>query len=282
VHSALSCGDPDQDTGHYDPSFTLDLCLKDLGLIQDLQDGLHADLPLTEAARDVFTLAAQRYGAQAAELHVAKRIEDDGLSFRLPGDWTPPWNRPTRNHCGPKACLIVRPSGIVKVPGGAGQRALTFLLYSCSPSAALRAASSATLTARRSPAAPSPSTPGLPSYAMTHLAPPGLLRVLGVNVTAAPDQVQAEPLGCHPRRPAASERIEDHVAAAADPPEDVLVDLGRLLVGVHRFLPCGALARIQFLSAGACLPPMTSGACAETISTGSASPRNSLPPPGLP
>ena len=164
----LGLSDNLQDTGHYDPSFTLDLCLKDLGLIQDLQDGLHADLPLTEAARDPFTLAAQRYGAQAAELHVAKRIEDDGLSFRLPGDWTPPWNRPTRNHRGPKTCLIVRPSGIVKVPSGAGQRALTFLLYSCSPSAALRAASSATLTARRCAAAPSPSTPGLPSYAMTH------------------------------------------------------------------------------------------------------------------
>jgi 3-hydroxyisobutyrate dehydrogenase-like beta-hydroxyacid dehydrogenase len=78
--------------GHYDPSFTLDLCLKDLRLIQQLQDGLGADLPLTDAARGAFTLAAQRYGAQAAELHIAKRIEDDaGLSFRLPGDWTPPW-----------------------------------------------------------------------------------------------------------------------------------------------------------------------------------------------
>jgi 3-hydroxyisobutyrate dehydrogenase-like beta-hydroxyacid dehydrogenase len=80
--------------GHYDPSFTLDLCLKDLRLIQALQDSLHADLPLTDAARHAFTLAAERYGAQAAELHVAKRIEDDaGLSFRLPGDWTPPWEQ---------------------------------------------------------------------------------------------------------------------------------------------------------------------------------------------
>jgi len=80
--------------GHYDPSFTLGLCLKDLRLIHDLQDGLGADLPLTDAARAAFTLAAQRYGTQAAELHVAKRIEDDtGLSFRLPGDWTPPWEQ---------------------------------------------------------------------------------------------------------------------------------------------------------------------------------------------
>src|SRR5215470_16115044 len=80
--------------GHYDPSFTLDLCLKDLRLIQNLQDGLDAELPLTDAARGAFTLAAERYGTQAAELHVAKRIEDDaGLSFRLPGDWTPPWEQ---------------------------------------------------------------------------------------------------------------------------------------------------------------------------------------------
>jgi hypothetical protein len=80
--------------GHYDPSFTLGLCLKDLHLIQELQDGLGADLPLTDAARGAFTFAAQRYGAQAAELYVAKRIEDDtGLSFRLPGGWTPPWEQ---------------------------------------------------------------------------------------------------------------------------------------------------------------------------------------------
>lgn len=78
--------------GHYDPSFTLDLCLKDLGLIEELQRDVGAELPLTEAARGAFALAAERYGRQAAELHVAKRIEDDaGLSFRLPGDWVAPW-----------------------------------------------------------------------------------------------------------------------------------------------------------------------------------------------
>lgn len=83
--------------GHYDPSFTLDLCLKDLRLIQSLQNSLTADLPLTEAARAAFTLAADRYGTQAAELHVARRIEDDAnLSFRLPGDWTPPWETPAQ------------------------------------------------------------------------------------------------------------------------------------------------------------------------------------------
>jgi 3-hydroxyisobutyrate dehydrogenase-like beta-hydroxyacid dehydrogenase len=78
--------------GHYDPSFTLDLCLKDLCLLGELQTAVSAALPLTDAARDAFRLAADRYGSQAAELHVARRIEDDAqLSFRLPGDWTPPW-----------------------------------------------------------------------------------------------------------------------------------------------------------------------------------------------
>lgn len=78
--------------GHYDPSFTLDLCLKDLGLIERLQADLTADLPMTDAARAAFSHAAERYGTAAAELHVARRIEDDeGLSFRLPGDWTAPW-----------------------------------------------------------------------------------------------------------------------------------------------------------------------------------------------
>jgi 3-hydroxyisobutyrate dehydrogenase-like beta-hydroxyacid dehydrogenase len=78
--------------GHYDPSFSLDLCLKDLRLIHGLQDGLGADLPLTDAARAAFERAADRYGLDAAELMVAKRIEDDAdLSFRLPGEWVPPW-----------------------------------------------------------------------------------------------------------------------------------------------------------------------------------------------
>jgi 3-hydroxyisobutyrate dehydrogenase-like beta-hydroxyacid dehydrogenase len=78
--------------GHYDPSFSLDLVLKDLRLIQGLQKDLGADLLLTDAARAAFTLAADRYGAEAAELCVAKRIEEDAdLSFRLPGDWVPPW-----------------------------------------------------------------------------------------------------------------------------------------------------------------------------------------------
>lgn len=78
--------------GHYDPSFTLDLCLKDLGLITELGQQVHAELPMTAAAVNAFTLASTRYGPSAAELHVAKRIEDDAqISMRLEGQWTPPW-----------------------------------------------------------------------------------------------------------------------------------------------------------------------------------------------
>lgn len=78
--------------GHYDPSFSLELCLKDLGLISELGKQVNADLPMTAAAVHAFTIASERYGANAAELHVAKRIEDDTkISMRLDGDWTPPW-----------------------------------------------------------------------------------------------------------------------------------------------------------------------------------------------
>ncbi len=80
--------------GHFDPSFSLDLCLKDLRLIQELNRNVRAALPMTTAAEGAFALAASRYGAQAAELHVAKRIEEDaGLSMRLEGDWVPPWEQ---------------------------------------------------------------------------------------------------------------------------------------------------------------------------------------------
>ena len=78
--------------GHYDPSFSLDLCMKDLGLIAALNENVKASLPMTEAATVAFGMALNRYGPAAAELQVAKRIEDDSnLSMRLAGEWTPPW-----------------------------------------------------------------------------------------------------------------------------------------------------------------------------------------------
>lgn len=80
--------------GHYDPSFTLDLCLKDLGLVADLSAEVGAPLVVTEAAHGAFADAAERYGRDQGELHVAKRLEDDAeLSFRLDGDWIPHWEK---------------------------------------------------------------------------------------------------------------------------------------------------------------------------------------------
>ncbi len=80
--------------GHYDPSFTLDLCLKDLGLIDQLNKNVGTDLPMTLAAHETFQRAAERYGPDAGELHVARRIEDDAqLSMQLEGDWTPHWEK---------------------------------------------------------------------------------------------------------------------------------------------------------------------------------------------
>ncbi len=80
--------------GHYDPSFTLDLCMKDLGLTMELAGNVGTDLPLTERAYETFERATERFGPDVGELHVAKRIEDDAdLSFRLDGDWVPHWEK---------------------------------------------------------------------------------------------------------------------------------------------------------------------------------------------
>jgi 3-hydroxyisobutyrate dehydrogenase len=78
--------------GHYDPSFRLALCLKDLHLIDDLLTEVGTRDELTQAAYARFREAAERYGDGAGEMTVCKVIEDDaGVELRVPGDWTPPW-----------------------------------------------------------------------------------------------------------------------------------------------------------------------------------------------
>jgi 3-hydroxyisobutyrate dehydrogenase-like beta-hydroxyacid dehydrogenase len=78
--------------GHYDPSFTLDLCLKDLGLILALSRAVGAPVPMTEQAQARFQRAHETYGGRAAELHVAKLLEDEaGTDLRAEGDWRPHW-----------------------------------------------------------------------------------------------------------------------------------------------------------------------------------------------
>ena len=80
--------------GHYDPSFPLALCVKDLGLLADLESSVGTELPMAAAARDAFERAAARYGLDAGEMCVVRRIEDDAnISMRLAGDWTPHWEK---------------------------------------------------------------------------------------------------------------------------------------------------------------------------------------------
>jgi 3-hydroxyisobutyrate dehydrogenase-like beta-hydroxyacid dehydrogenase len=78
--------------GHYDPSFPIALCLKDLGLIQELIADTGARHELTDATHARFKEARERYGDGAGEMTVCKLIEEDAaVSLRVAGDWTPPW-----------------------------------------------------------------------------------------------------------------------------------------------------------------------------------------------
>lgn len=78
--------------GHYDPSFPIALCLKDLGLIQELMDKVGTTNTLTEATHERFREAGRRYGVGAGEMTVCKVIEDDaGIDLRVAGDWVKPW-----------------------------------------------------------------------------------------------------------------------------------------------------------------------------------------------
>jgi 3-hydroxyisobutyrate dehydrogenase-like beta-hydroxyacid dehydrogenase len=78
--------------GHYDPSFRLALCLKDLSLIDELIQQMGTRSELTQATYARFREAADRYGENAGEMTVCKVIEDDaGVELRVAGNWTPPW-----------------------------------------------------------------------------------------------------------------------------------------------------------------------------------------------
>lgn len=74
--------------GHYDPSFTLDLCCKDLGLIEKLSQATQTQTPVTLTAQARFEAARQAFGGDQAELLVCKLIEDAaGVDLRVEGDW---------------------------------------------------------------------------------------------------------------------------------------------------------------------------------------------------
>jgi 3-hydroxyisobutyrate dehydrogenase-like beta-hydroxyacid dehydrogenase len=71
--------------GHYDPSFSLALCCKDLGLINDIARQQGYELTMGALAQSVFEQARAQYGDSAAELHVVRLIEEKaGLLLRPP------------------------------------------------------------------------------------------------------------------------------------------------------------------------------------------------------
>lgn len=78
--------------GHYDPSFPIALCLKDLSLIEEMLAETGSRAELTRATHDRFREAGARYGMAAGEMTVCKIIEDDaGVDLRVEGDWVAPW-----------------------------------------------------------------------------------------------------------------------------------------------------------------------------------------------
>lgn len=69
--------------GHYDPSFSLELCCKDLGLVNKIANNQGFDLTMGGKAQEVFQMAKEKYGASAPELSVVKILEEQmGLLLR--------------------------------------------------------------------------------------------------------------------------------------------------------------------------------------------------------
>jgi len=80
--------------GHYDPSFSLALCCKDLGLINRVAQSQGFELTMGALAQKVFQQAMQTYGPDAGELHVVRLLEERaGLLLRPPQGQ--PWGSDT-------------------------------------------------------------------------------------------------------------------------------------------------------------------------------------------
>ena len=78
--------------GHYDPSFSLDLCCKDLRLLKQLGEQSGTQMDMTLLAREKFEEAKAKWGGDAAELLVCKLVEEaSGASVQVEGDWVKHW-----------------------------------------------------------------------------------------------------------------------------------------------------------------------------------------------
>lgn len=62
--------------GHYDPSFSLALCCKDLDLVNQVAQSQGFTLTMGQFVQSLFEEAQKKYGESAAELHVVKLLED--------------------------------------------------------------------------------------------------------------------------------------------------------------------------------------------------------------
>ncbi|MSQ50890.1 MAG: aminotransferase class III-fold pyridoxal phosphate-dependent enzyme [Betaproteobacteria bacterium] len=71
--------------GHYDPSFSLALCCKDLALINEIAHVQGFPLAMGAVAKSLFDEARSKYGDAAGELHVVRLLEERaGLLLRPP------------------------------------------------------------------------------------------------------------------------------------------------------------------------------------------------------
>lgn len=78
--------------GHYDPSFSLDLCCKDLRLLKQLGEQTGMQMDMTLLAQEKFEEARATFGGDSAELLVCKLVEDANESdLRVEGTWPKPW-----------------------------------------------------------------------------------------------------------------------------------------------------------------------------------------------
>ncbi len=81
--------------GHYDPSFPIALCLKDLDLIDELMRETGVRNDLIDATHARFREVGERYGLDAGDMTVCKLLEDDaGVELRVAGDWVASWEVP--------------------------------------------------------------------------------------------------------------------------------------------------------------------------------------------
>jgi len=72
--------------GSRDISFTMDLVLKDIGLFQDLAEGVEVPLALSPLIVDLFRDAITAYGSRELSPNIIRRYEEPtGLDIRAPG-----------------------------------------------------------------------------------------------------------------------------------------------------------------------------------------------------